>query len=362
MLDIPRAASDAFARTKYLLWERRSFARWWRYALLCFLSGGNGGFSFKSPGGQGIDFKKKFGMVGLCLATASLGNLDSKLIPLFLGIFLAVMFLVIIFAWLSSCAQYVLLESIVYDRHVLGESFGRLKGKGTGLFFWSLLVGLGFGVPLLVVGGATATVTSMSDNPVLSVPVALAGMSIIGILIMTLCVLFSLTHHFVIPVAYRQRVGLNSAWSLVGQTLRARKMDACLFLLALVALGIVTFLGLAAGVLVVCGGALIAGCLLLAVPAIALYQAHLSAGLGFCGILLGLLLLGTFLVTLLCLQTPFTVFSRCFGVYVMQQLMPQFGLLPLGGRPEMVREEPVLSEEPQPMGALLEDSWESPEF
>lgn len=363
MLDIPGAASDAFARTKYLLWERRSFARWWRYALLCFLTGGNGGFNFRFPGGgESIDFKKKFGMLGLCLATASLGNLNTKLIPVFLGVFLAIMFIAILFAWLSSCAQYVLLESIIYDRHVLGESFGRLKGKGTGLFFWSILVGLVFFVPIFAVGAGMATVNSMSDNPMLNLPVALGGMSIIGVLVLMICVLFSLTHHFAIPVAYRQRVGLNSAWSLVGHTLRGRKMDAFLFLLALVALTIVTFLGLACGVLLVCGGVLIAGCLLLAVPAIALHQAHMPAGVGFCGILLGLLMLGTFLVTLLALQTPFAIFSRCFGVYVMQQLMPEFGLLPLGGRPETVREEPILSDEPQPMGALPEDSWERPEF
>jgi hypothetical protein len=46
----------------------------------------------------------------------------------------------------------------------------------------------------------------------------------------------------------------------------------------------------------------------------------------------------------------------------MQQLMPEFGLLPLGGRPEQVVEDEIVPEEPHPPGALPEDAWERPEL
>ncbi|MBS2036505.1 hypothetical protein JST97_16050 [bacterium] len=362
MMDIPAAAGHAFARTQYLLWERRSFSRWWRYALLSFLTGGSGGFNFKVPAGQSIDFKKKFGVLGLALATASLAEFDTRLVPLILVAGLGIIFLGIFFGWLSSCAQFVLLESVVYDRHVLGESFGRLKGKGTGLFLWTVVVSLVFLLPVGAVGFGAALLASASDNPLLNLPVTMGAISLIGLLILSLCVLFSLTHHFVIPVAYRQKVGVQSGWGLVAGSLGRQKWGVLLFLLALIALSLVFMLTLGCALMLSCGIALVGGGLVLSIPAYLLYQAHMELGLALCVGLLGLLLMGTFLVTLLAVQTPFSVFSRCFGIYAMQQMLPEFGLLPLGGRPDKIAEEPIPSEEPQPLGSLTEDSWQASEL
>lgn len=55
--------------------------------------------------------------------------------------------------------------------------------------------------------------------------------------------------------------------------------------------------------------------------------------------------------------------ARCFGLYIMRQMMPKFGLLPLGGRPPQVApEDPIPSSEPQPLGSLPEDSWQRSEL
>lgn len=362
MIDISAAASDAFARTRYLLWERRSFARWWRYALLSFLSGGNGGFNFRIPGGQSFDLKKKVSLFGLGLATASLGQFDTKFIPAIIIALLALLFLAIFFGWLSSCSQFVLLESVIYDRHELSEPFGRLKGKGTGLFFWTMLVALGFIAPAVFIGGGAAALTSASHNPLLTLPTTLAVFSLLGLLALTLCLLFSLTHHFVLPIAYRQRVGINAAWGLVSGTLGRHKIGALLFVLALVAVSLACLLCIACGVLLLGGISLLAGGVLLGVPGYLLYQAHIPAGAGLCAVAFALLFAGVCLFTLLLVQTPFSIFSRCFGIYVMQQMLPEFGLLPLGGRPEKLPEESVPSDEPRPLGSLLDDSWQRPEF
>jgi len=102
--------------------------------------------------------------------------------------------------------------------------------------------------------------------------------------------------------------------------------------------------------------------LLLAMPAFFLYQAHMTAPAVLCGVLFAMVLFGTLFFSSLSFQTPVTVLTRCFGIYIMQQLMPEQGLLPLGGRPEQIQEDPILREEPQPLGALPEDSWQRPEL
>lgn len=369
MLDISAALNDAYKRTKYLLWERRSFARWWRYAVLGMLTGGGGGggFNFRLPMQLMQASKKETAMLGMVLATGAVGvgDLDTAMIPLIIGLGLSVFVLAIFFAWLSNCAQFVLVESIVYDRHVLGEPFGRLKSNGTGLFIWSFLVGLACMIPAggVIAAGVGVGVMVGQDSQGTLLAVGLAALAVLAVLGLGMCVLFALTNQFVVPVAYRQRLSISSAWSLVWQTLRQRKGDTCLFLLVLMGVAMAGAFGVMMGVMLVTGLVAVVSGVALAMPAFFLYQQQMTAPAVICGVLFALILLGTLFVSSLVFQTPLTVLCRCFGMYIMQQLMPEFGLLPLGGITEQVSEEdPILSHEPQPLGALVEDSWQRPEF
>ena len=112
MLDISGALSDAFKRTKYLLWERRSFGRWWRYALLSMLTGGGGG-----GGSTSLRLPAQVYQASLLLsasrhhlvASGAIGNLDVRMWPIILAAALVGLGLGCFFAWLSSCAQFVLM-------------------------------------------------------------------------------------------------------------------------------------------------------------------------------------------------------------------------------------------------------------
>jgi hypothetical protein len=366
MLDISAALSDAYKRTRYLIWERRSFGRWWRYALLSALTsgGGGGGFNFRVPLQLLQASKKETAMVGLALSTCALGDLDAGLVPLILGVGIGLFLFALFFAWLSSCAQFVMIESIVYDRHVLGESFGRLKGNGTGFFFWTILVTLLCLIPMgLVIIGAVGSGFAVAQSaPGLIVLISMAALAVVAVMAIAMCAFFALTTQFVVPVAYRQRIGLNPAWSLVWQTLSQRKGDTCLFLLVLMGVAMAGAFGVMMGVMLVGGVVALVSGLLLGMPAFFLYQQHMVAPAVLCGVLFGLIVFSGIVLTSLSFQTPLTVFTRCFGIYIMQQLMPEMGLLPLGGRPEQIQEDPILSEDPQPLGALPEDSWQRPEF
>lgn len=368
MLDISTALNDAYKRTKYLLWERRSFGRWWRYALLSMLTGGGGGggggFNFRLPAQLMQANKKETAMLGMALACGAVGDFDTALLPLIIGLALGALLLGVFFAWLSSVAQFVFIENIVYDRQVLAEPFGRLKGNGTGLFLWNFLVSLACLVPMgvVVAGGVGMGVMAGEDAAGPLLMIALGCLALILVVALAMGTLFAITNHFVVPVAYRQRIGINSAWSLVWQTVRQRKADTFLFLICMIGLAMAGAFGVMMGVMLVTGLVAVVSGVLLGMPAFFLYQAQMSAPAVICGVLFVLVLLGTLFVSGLAFQTPLAVMARCFGLYIMQQLMPEFGLLPLGGRPEQVKEEPVLSEEPQPLGALPEDSWQRPEF
>lgn len=368
MLDISAALNDAYKRTKYLLWERRSFGRWWRFALLGMLTGGGGGgggFNFRVPMQLLQASKKETAMLGLVLATGAVADFDTAMLPLILGFALGVFLLAIFFAWLSNCAQFVLVESIVYDRHVLAEPFSRLKSNGTGLFIWTLLVGLACMLPAggVIAGGVGVGVLAGEDSPGALLAVGLSALALLAVLGLAICVLFALTTHFVVPVAYRQRLGISSAWSLVWQTLRQRKGDTCLFLLVLMGVAMAGAFGVMMGVMLVGGLVAVVSGIVLGLPAFFLYQQQMTAPAILCGVLFALVLLSSLFVSSLFFQTPLTVLTRCFGMYIMQQLMPEFGLLPLGGIAEQAREEdPILSHEPQPLGALAEDSWQRPEI
>lgn len=368
MLDISAALSDAYTRTKYLLWERRSFARWWRYALLSTLtggSGGGGGFNFRIPAQLIQANKKETAMLGMALACGAVGDFDTALIPLIVGLVVGALLIGVFFAWLSSIAQFVLIENIVYDRQVLAEPFGRLKSNGTGLFIWTLLVSLACLIPMGVViaGGVGMGVMAGDNSPGPILMVIFACLAVLLVMGLAMGTFFALTNHFVVPISYRQRLGISSAWSLVWQTVRQRKADTFLFLICMVGLAMAGAFGVVMGVMMVTGLVAVISGILLGMPAFFLYQAQMTVPAALCGILFVLVLCGTLFLSGLAFQTPLTVMARCFGLYIMQQMMPEFGLLPLGGRPEQVaQEEPILNTEPQPLGALQEDSWQRPEF
>ena len=370
MLDFNSAVSNGYKRTRYLVWEKRSWARWWRYSLLSTMTGsggGGGGGGFNVPTASPHDAKRKTAMLGVILATGALGQVDMASMALVLGVVLAGMMMLLFFVWLSNCAQFVFIENLVYDRHMLLEPLGRLKGQGTSLFLFSLSILFGLLVPFAVVVavGAGLMVWMRESIPLLVV----GGLLMLGALLTVICLLvaiLSTTTQLVVPVSYRQRTNVSDGWSLLWPTLKSHKLDWFLFLLCQIGLtmagGLVTIFALLAVALV---AGLVFG-LILGLPAFLCYTsgAHIPAmvlGFGFLLLFLLTLMLSGFLM-----QMPIGVFVRCFSIYIMQQLTPEFGLLPLGGRPLEAPPEEEEIDSPAPLGSVSlregDGEWQRPEF
>jgi len=370
MLDINAAITDAYKRTRYLVWERRSWARWWRYALLSALTGGGGGKVQLPVGGLGEEKKKSTAMMGMLLATSALSTSDTGFIGIMVAVVAIALMLGLFFAWLSSCAQFILLENVVYDRHSLLEPLGRLKGRGLSLLLFTMAVLLAILVPygLTVTGGAVAFSVAF-PNPEDNVAALILGIlmvlaSLLGVMLF-LGAILATTNDLVVPVMYRQQVSPTAGWGLLWPGLRQRKLDW--FLILLVQLGLSLGGGMAV-LFALLAIALVAGLILLVIcgiPAFLCFNQGLEAPAMLIAIAGGALLLLLILGGSFFLQMPVTILVRCFGVYALQQIMPEFGLLPLGGRPlEPLSEFPTPSQEPAPLGSLPDhkEEWKNPEF
>jgi len=371
MLDINAALTDAFKRTRYLVWERRSWSRWWRYSLLSALTGGGGGGKIQMPvGGLGEEKKKSTAMLGMLLATSALSTSDTGFIGVMVAVIAIVLVLGLFFAWLSSCAQFILLENIVYDRHSLLEPLGRLKGRGLSLLLFTLAVVLAILVPygLTVTGGAVVFGVAV-PNPENNVAAIILGIltllaSLLGMLLV-LGAILATTNNLVVPVMYRQQVSPTAGWGLLWPGLRQRKLDWFLILLCQLGLSLGGSMAVLFALLAI---ALVAGLILLVIcgiPAFLCFSQGLKAPALLIAIAAGALLLILILGSSFLLQMPVTIMARCFGVYALQQIMPEFGLLPLGGRPlDPISELPTPSEEPAPLGSVPDhqEEWKRPEF
>jgi MFS family permease len=341
------AINNAIERTKYLLWERRSKVRWRNYAFLSVLAGANSG---GGGGGGGGDFSSLFKgsdhhdssmrvMLGCSLAGAlGLGaqagdGLESikpymALIILFV---LAMMVFAVGMTFASNFARVILVENIVHDREAIVEPWGRLSRLGWSVLWWGvgfvivtlMLLGLLCGVPFGVV--AVMAEGGNSGALLLLIPLFFWFLA----LLIPLCFVNGYFQEIVVPLMYRQNITANEAWALFKPMFKAQKMRwigyMVIHFFLCMAGGIATSL---AGLLVV----MVVG-IVLAVPTAALWY----AGGTTIGILCACIAVPLFIIVWICVfalfGAPVTVAARSFSMYILQQVAPEYGFLPLGGRP-----------------------------
>ncbi len=356
MLDFNVAVGDAYRRTRYLVWEQKSWSRWWRYSLLSAMTGSGGGnFHFQVPAGVGGEKKKDLALLGVVLGTGAIGNFDNELLLMFAGIGVLALLLGIFVAWLSSCAQFVFLENVLCDRHRLLEPLGRVKAQGTSLFLFSIGVSLAILLPFFMVAAACGMgLYSQRDDLGMMIAALLFFLACFFGVICLLGAIFSTTTSLLAPIMYQRKISTSQAWSQAWPTLRSRKLDWFLFLLCHLGLtmagGMVVIFGVLGVVLLV--GAVVG--LVLGLPAYYFFTSGSQEIGAICLILLVLILVFVILLSSLLLQMPVSVFVRCFGVYALQQFLPECQMLPAGGGGQslLTPEKPVPSE-PGPLGSPL---------
>jgi hypothetical protein len=225
------AVEVAYERTKRCLFEPFDFWKWVKLAIILMLVGGgsgHGGNSFNSfsnsmDSGYGSGYDSGYSSDYNPLD--SIGDaFDSMFSVAVMAIIAAVLFLVIIFMYISSVMEFVLVESLVSNSVKFWEYTRRFLGKGLQLFIiriavllLSLLVLVVLVLPFVLIFGMPS-----GDYFWLSF---IGGMMLIIFLVIIFAIIASVFGSFIsmsIPVALYRNVGVLSA---IMEVLRKFKLD-----------------------------------------------------------------------------------------------------------------------------------------
>ncbi|WP_067050709.1 DUF7544 domain-containing protein [Methanofollis ethanolicus] len=306
------AFDGAFSRTKSLLWPF-NLGIWLRLAVIAFFIGGFGGgggsnYSFPDRGGRDMSSMPVPDFFGLAPTT-------------FFLILAAVIVLALLFAYVGSVFQFVLVDCLTSGPVSLSRTFRERMGHGLSFFLFEILLAFVFiavMVGFVVFGFVTGIFSGVSNVIALLVliPVILLLALVVGVVLM-------LTVDFVVPVMIADRCGIVEGWRRVYGILRADLKNAAVYVVVKVILAIVA--ALIMGIL---------GLIVLAIIGVPLFIVALLAGFFANGpsmiwalvllIVIGILIALPFL---LLLQVPFVTFFRFYSLDVLRRFSPAHDLL-----------------------------------
>lgn len=225
------AVGIAYNRAKRCLFEPFNFWKWVKLAIILMLVGGgsgHGGNSFNSfsnsmDSGYGSGYDSGYGSNYNPLD--SIGDaFDSNFSVAVMAIIALVLFVIIVFMYISSVMEFVLVESLVSNNVKFWEYTRRFLGKGFQLFviriaalLLSLLVLAVLLLPFIIIFGMPS-----GDYFWLSL---IGGMMLIVFLVIVFAIIASIFGSFIsmsIPVALYRNVGVLSA---ILEVLRKFKLD-----------------------------------------------------------------------------------------------------------------------------------------
>ena len=144
------------------------------------------------------------------LATGITGVVIALLV--IVGLVLAVVAL-----WLSSRGKFMFLDNLVHGRSEVRRPWNEFKAEGDALFIWQVVfmlvvvavMGIFFITGLMVF----VPMGAIDGLQVLSVPAVILGGIILFVVSVTLGYISFFLNHFIVPIMYRERIGVNAAWS-----------------------------------------------------------------------------------------------------------------------------------------------------
>lgn len=302
------AFDGAVSRTKALLWPI-NIGVWLRLAVISLfiggIGGGGGNFSFPDTGGQNVGAMPDF--FGLAPTTILL-------------ILAALIVLALLFTYIGSVFQFVLVDCLASGQVSLSRTFRERMGPGFSYFLFEIFIILIFIAVMIgfIVFGVFAGTFAGAPNIVallLLLPVILLLALVMGVVLM-------LTVDFVVPVMIADGCGIVEGWRRVYGILRPDLKNAAVYVVVKVVLALVAALIM-----------LILSILILAAVGVPLFLVALFAGF-FAGgpamtglillIVVGILIALPFL---LLVQVPFTTFFRYYSLDVLGRFSPAHDLL-----------------------------------
>ena len=245
--------ADALTATRQFLFPFE-WGRWLRLAVLSlFVAGGSGGGA--PP--NGVQFTADAPQLGPGF-DPGVGQFQQVLeqnLGLIVGLVVLGILLALLFAWIAAVFEFAFLEALRTDTVRIRRYFDAYRGKGTRLFAFRVLFGLGLavlfgGTALLVIG----PVLLGASPELLIVLVALAPVFFVVGLVASVVYVF--TTAFVAPIMLLEDRGVLSGWRRFWGVFKAEWEQFLVFLL--VGLFVMIVFGILLGIITAILGAVVA--------------------------------------------------------------------------------------------------------
>lgn len=282
-----------------MLFRPVDLGKWFTIGFCAFLASlGEGGTTFNFPGGGGGgrggpgggNFRAEMEQAREWL-TANL----YWLVPVAIGVLLFIIFLGLLFTWLSSRGKFMFLHCVATDRAEVALPWRRYSGEADNLFWLRVLLWLvGFFAILTLVVGIGVCVIGMAMNErtdPLRLSLSIGGFCVFLLALSVFLLIGKLIDDFLVPIMYLRGKGWREAGGELLHLIQQKLGVFVLYLLFQIVLGMVIGMAALLLVLVTC---CIAGCIM-AIP-----------------------YLGT--VVLL----PVFIFKRAYSLYFLAQFGPQY--------------------------------------
>lgn len=347
----------AIQHAREQLFKPFRWGQWSRLALVGILaaelhSGGCGGLSsfnvpISRPQSDGHGFS----------ASPFLPHIDPARIAQFAGLIaaalLAAFILFFVLLYISSVFRFILFDSVLKKRCMIGEGWQRWHRVGRGFFLWqlvflismSLILGFLIGVPIAVAMAAGwLTNPGQHTGPFIGGVILLVGLLIVFAL--AAAAVQVLARDFLVPIMALEGVDFADGWGRLLELMRPEPGKYAIYLLLKLVLSI------AAGILF--GIIAIFPAIAVAVPAVILVVLGKAAGLRWTvmtislAVILGtmLLLILIYLIALVCV--PAAVFFPAYSIYFFASRYPNLEALLHPVPPPAAPESPALPESPPP--------------
>jgi hypothetical protein len=323
---------DAFALTRSYLFPF-SLGRWLRLALVVlFIGGATGNVPTANVNVDQSDFPGGF--------PADVGPVaPGDVLPIVLAVVAFFVLVGLVFGFIGSVMEFVLVDSLRSDVHVR-RYFGEHLGKGFRLFVFRIVLFLLVAVPIVAVGAALVLNAGPDIGPGQVIGLLLVLFPLFLVLALVFGLVNAFTTSFVVPVMLLEGRGVLAGWRRFWPTLRTDWKEYGVYVVVAFILGAIanTAVGIAVGLIAV----------VFALPLVGVGAAGVAVG-GFSTAVWGLVAVLVALFVLLVLaisavvRVPVLTYFRYYALLLLGDTNAELDLIPeqrRGAREAEEREGP----------------------
>lgn len=221
------AVGEGVERAIDLLFRPFNLRFWLKLALIVFLVEGGLGSAFNS---RFYEFESSEELM--------------QYLPVFAGIFLFIMALILLFSLLSSVTTFSFLEAAVNKEINVLESINANLGRGFRLFLFNLLLMVATFAVVLVLLLPLFFILMGSirglGHPLLLIGYVAFALVMFLLVLITSSVIGVFTKDFVVPIMYSQKEGVMHSWEKLLSVIKKNRKQFLVYLIARILLALVT--------------------------------------------------------------------------------------------------------------------------